>query len=335
MTSTSQTRAASAALLDNEIIQDAVALACRAPSLHNSQPWKWVRDHAGLHLFLDPSRAVYTDETGREALMSCGAALDHLRVALASAGWRAVVQRFPNPNNPHHLASVTFAAADTVDDEARRTADAILLRRTDRLPFAAPPNWPLVEPMLFDVAGTESVRVDVLADDARPNVAEASQLSEWLRLYDRDYHAELDWWTAPFDVADGIPQSSLVSAAESDRVDVGRNFPVTRAGNRRSDITEDRAAIVVLSTAGDSRAEALACGEALSAVLLACTRLGLATCPLTHLTEVPTSREMVRSLIGGEHLPQVLVRIGVAPQFEATPPPTPRHPVSEVLRLEV
>lgn len=329
------------AMLDVGLIKDAVALASRAPSLHNSQPWLWVRNQAGLQLFLDPSRAVYTDDTGREALMSCGAALDHLRVALAVAGWRVVVTRFPNPNNPQHLATVTFDPAGTgATDVDRCRADAILLRRTDRLPFAAPPDWASVQSALAGAAarvsaGSDTVRLDVIADEARPILAEASQISESMRLYDRDYHNELDWWTAPFDVADGIPRSSLVSAAESDRVDVGRVFPVTRDSDRRADIGEDHAKILALSTPGDTPAEAFTCGEALSAVLLEATALGLATCPLTHVTEVPTSRDMVAGLLGESRAPQILIRVGIAPAVETAPPPTPRHPVEQVLRIEV
>ena len=79
------------AVVDTEVISDAVELACRAPSLHNSQPWRFIVDGVdgqAVHLFLDPDRAPrHTDTTGREALISCGAVLDHLRVAMAAAGW--------------------------------------------------------------------------------------------------------------------------------------------------------------------------------------------------------------------------------------------------------
>ena len=38
---------------DSKVIRDAVKLACRAPSLHNSQPWRWVADGVDTHLFAD------------------------------------------------------------------------------------------------------------------------------------------------------------------------------------------------------------------------------------------------------------------------------------------
>jgi len=77
----------------------------------------------------------------------------------------------------------------------------------------------------------------------------------------------------------------------------------------------------------------LAAGEALSATLLECTMAGLATCPVTHLTEVTVARELIGSLLDHVAVPQVLIRVGVVPVAEKVPPPTPRRPLSEVLRL--
>ena len=88
-------------VVDIDVIRQAVGLACRAPSLHNSQPWRWVADGPVLQLFADPARiGRSTDSTGREVIISCGAVLDHLRVAMAAAGWQANVDRFPNPEQP-------------------------------------------------------------------------------------------------------------------------------------------------------------------------------------------------------------------------------------------
>ncbi len=322
-------------VVDTEVIKDAVRLACRAPSLHNSQPWRFVLADGVLDLFADPDRVVLiTDKSGREALLSCGAVLDHVRVAMAAAGWQAKVDRFPNPNNLHHLASFYFGPLELVTDGHRRRADAILARRTDRLPFAAPPDWPELEPELRVGVG-DAVRFDVIADEFRPQLAEASQLTESLRLYDSSYHAELEWWTGNPVAPEGIPHSSLISAAESDRVDVGRTFPVTHHRERRDEVADDRSRIVVLSTYDDTFHSMLLCGEALSAVLLDATMAGMATCTLTHITEVRASRDIVAELIGvdDDTIPQVLIRVGLAPALEDVPAPTPRRPLPEVLEI--
>ena len=128
--------------ISSEVLAKAVELACRAPSVHNSQPWRWTATDGVLRLFAEPHRIPHaTDHSGREGLISCGALLDHLRVAAAAGGWRTEVARFPNPNNLHHLATVEFHRQAFVTDADRTRADAILHRRTDRLPFAAPSNW--------------------------------------------------------------------------------------------------------------------------------------------------------------------------------------------------
>jgi nitroreductase len=314
-----------------DVIKDAVQLACRAPSLYNAQPWQWIVQNAKLHLFLDPSRVTLSDRSGREALIGCGAVLDHLRVAMAAAGWQANIERFPNPDDLNHLASIRFTPMKSVTDAQRRRADAILVRRTDRLPFMAPTDWESFEPVLRNAVDGDTVRLDVMPEDMRSCLAEASQLADSLRLYDSRYHTELGWWTTPFEASEGIPYSSLVSAAEGDRVDVRRVFPVTHHSERRTEVPEDKSIIVLLSTGDDSPAAALATGEALSAVLLECTMAGLATCPVTHITEVRVTREMVEACLGQEIMPQVFIRVGVAPAMEELPPATPRRPLDDVL----
>ena len=323
------------AVVDTEVIRSAVQLACRAPSLHNSQPWRWVSEGSTVELFVDKDRVLYsTDHSGREALLGCGAVLDHFRVAMAAAGWTANVDRFPNPNNPLHLASIDFSPMKFVTEGHRHRADAILLRRTDRLPFAEPPDWASIESQLRSAITADAVRLDVVADELRPELADASQLTESLRLYDTSYHAELSWWTGHYETAQGIPESALVSAAESDRVDVGRNFPVTRNSDRRFEFGQDHSKILVLSTYDDERASVLQCGEMLSAVLLEATMAGLATCTLTHITELRASQELVATLIGQTTTPQALIRVGLAPEIRDTPPATPRRPIDEVFHVQ-
>jgi len=319
-----------------DVIRDAVALACRAPSLHNTQPWRWTLDGSELHLFADRLRVVLsTDSTGREVLLSCGAALDHLRVAMAAAGWDTLVERFPDPHDPDHVAALKFTPTSIVTDAERKRADAILARRTDRLPFDAPPEWPSMEVRLRLTVIPHHVMTDIVLDRDRPMLAEASRLTEQLRSCDPSYQTELDWWTSPFALADGVPQTALVSDSEAGRVDVARSFPSARRTERRRDIGEDRSKIIVLSTSHeDARSDVLRCGEALSAVLLECTLAGLATCTLTHMTEVAPSRDVIRQLMGQAGSPQLLIRIGIAPSDDLQQTPaTPRRPLTEVLEI--
>jgi hypothetical protein len=322
-------------MVATEVIEEALELACRAPSLHNSQPWRWVLEGNAVQLFEDKDRVLYaTDHSGREALLGCGAVLDHFRVAMAAAGWIANVDRFPNPNNPLLLASADFTPIEFVTDGHRLRAAAILKRRTDRLPFDKPPGWARVEAQMRRGVAGHAVRLDVVPDEFRHELADASQLAESTRLYDSSYHAELFRWTRPYQTTQGIPPSALVSADESDRVDVGRNFPVNPQSDRRVGFGEDNSKVVVLSTSDNDRANVLQCGETLSAVLLEATMAGLATCTLTHITELQAGRNLIATLIDQTSTPQALVRIGVAPEVEDQPPPTPRRPLDEVFHVQ-
>ncbi|MGV0836092.1 Acg family FMN-binding oxidoreductase [Mycolicibacterium thermoresistibile] len=338
-------------LVELGVVQRAVQLACRAPSLHNSQPWRWVVDREGLHLHLARGRILpAADRSGREAIISCGAVLDHLRVAMAAAGWESHTERFPDPGDPDHLASVRFrrrdddpVTDDSVTEVLRRRADAILLRRTDRLPLAAPRDpagfRQLAAGALADIADTSdiadtaaAVQLDVIAEEDRPRLAEASQLTESRRADDSSYHIELGWWTAGYDLSEGIPPGSLAADTDRERVDVGRAFPVGH-GERHFQQDRDHSMIVALSTAEDTPQAALGCGEALSAVLLEATLIGLGSCPLTHITEVPDSRQIVAELIDRTAVPQVLIRIGRVPPLRESPAPTPRRSLEDVLEV--
>ncbi|KKF01961.1 Acg family FMN-binding oxidoreductase [Mycolicibacterium obuense] len=321
--------------IGSELIVDALQVACRAPSFHNTQPWRWTLTGNRVDLYLDPSRrAEAADGSGRQALLSCGAVLDHFRVAIAASGWIGTVSRFPDPQNSQHLASVALTPASSVSPAQRRRVDAIMARRTDRLAFLELPDGMahLVE-ALHTSEHADAVRLDTIADQHRSTVAELSQLTDAIRMFDTDYHSELDWWTDTFATDVGIPATALISAPESDRVAIGRNFPVTNQPERRAEIAEDRAHLLVVSSVDDSADSVLRCGEALSAILLDATMAGLATCIVTHVTELASGRDVVASLTGSHAIPQALIRIGRIDALESPPPPTPRREVHDVLHL--
>ena len=69
-----------------------IATAARAPSIHNSQPWRFRVDAEAVELWADPARKTRDDAIGREMLISCGAALFGLRLAIRSLGYLPVVR---------------------------------------------------------------------------------------------------------------------------------------------------------------------------------------------------------------------------------------------------
>jgi hypothetical protein len=76
----------------------------------------------------------------------------------------------------------------------------------------------------------------------------------------------------------------------------------------------------------------LRAGEALSAVLLAATRFGLATDPISQPLEVPATRAQLQSIaLGGAVAPQVLLRLGWAPMSTHLVPQTGRRPLADTI----
>jgi hypothetical protein len=271
-----------------------------------------------------------TDAHGRQMTLSCGVALGHLRAAVAAEGWRAIVTYFPDPNRGDHLATIGFAPTEIVTDAECERADAILRRRTDRLPLPPPEGWDVFETVLRTTFDPADATLDVLSEDSRPCRARASGLTAALRRYDSTYHAELRWWAGHVIGDVGIVPQALTSTEERARVPVGRAFPAIDAGPRRDGVV-DQAAVLVLSTDSDSGPDLLRCGEVLSTILLECTLAGYATCPLTHLTEIARSRAAVGALTGRKLLPQILIRVGSMPETADETIPTPRLSLDKVL----
>lgn len=314
---------------DRPTVLAAMRLAGRAPSVHNTQPWRWVLDNGTLHLYTDPDRLlVAADPHGRQLVISCGAMLHHVRTAFGAAGWHTDTVRMPNLADPGHLAEIRFRPWGDPPAGLVARARAIDERRTDRLPLDPPRDWPALAKRLRMLTSPHYVELDSLEDSVRPRLIAASEQSAALRRHDMLYQGEIGWWTGHSGTLEGVPQDALISDAEFARVGVGRTFPSAPHSARRSD-REDRSALAVLSTEGDSLLEWLRAGEALSAVLLECTVAGEATCALTHITEITGPRRLLTSLLPAGRYPQLVIRVGTA--VESTPvPPTPRRPLVDI-----
>ncbi|MGW5312809.1 Acg family FMN-binding oxidoreductase [Nocardia thailandica] len=313
-------------------VRAALALACRAPSVHNTQPWHWDFDGAELRLSRDATRLLgAADPQGRQAVISCGAVLHHARTAFAAAGWHTDTTRLPEPTNPDLLARIGFRRWTDPPAGVFRRAAVMEHRYTDRLPLDPPRDWQAIRHELAKLTSPHHIGFDVLPEDARERLAAASEHSDALRRYDMEYQSEIHWWAGHSLPTEGVPAGALASEAEAARVGVARGFPAPAHPPRRAAIV-DRSRLAVLSAAGDGPAEWLHAGEALSAVLLECAAAGLSTCALTHITEHPAGRRLLAALAGGPGIPQILVRIGSAPGDDR-PERTPRRRIDEVLTV--
>ena len=116
-----------------------IATAARAPSVHNTQPWRFRVGTCAIELYADPSRKLRVDPAGREMLISCGAALFGLRLGIRSLGYLPVVELLPDPARLRLLARVRLGAEEPVTAWERQLLAAVPHRHTHRGPFSPDP----------------------------------------------------------------------------------------------------------------------------------------------------------------------------------------------------
>lgn len=316
-------------LPDQETVHAALSLAARAPSVHNSQPWKWRVGHESAQLYADSERHLpHTDPARRDLILSCGAALQHFGVGMAALGWQTHVRRMPDPSEPDHLATIEFCGRGGSEQDIALAA-AIPRRRSDRRIYS---SWPVPGGDIALMAA-RAARLGVTLRRVK-----TGQISRMLaaavrqRSDDAEYLAELAHWSGR--VADDVG----VPARNTPAVDALAAFPARRfaspdlAQPAGVDARDDAGIVVALGTATDDPLTVLRAGEATGAVLLTATALGLSSCPLTDPLEVPKTRALVRTaVLGGDCEPQMLLRIGWAPINADPLPATPRRPLNDMV----
>src|SRR4029450_4173165 len=86
---------------DKTDLRRAAVAAIRAPSLHNSQPWRFRLRDGGIEVLADASRQLaVADSEGWAVRIACGAATFNARLALAVSGVPAQVILRPDDTDP-------------------------------------------------------------------------------------------------------------------------------------------------------------------------------------------------------------------------------------------
>lgn len=317
---------------DRRTIETVLSLATRAPSIHNSQPWRWQVRPDGLLLFADTDRALpQADPDSRDLLLSCGAALHHAIVGLASLGWRAEVHRFPDPDQPDLLATVQMRPGPAAGSDVPLAA-AIPCRRTDRRMFSP---WHVPDADIA-VMGARAARAGVMLRQVQrlPELQEIVARAVRQHATDHAYLAELSTWSGRYASLAGVPARNTPRSDPRATLP-GRVFAGPMLAQPETGSAADGAAVLALGTKADNPLWRLRAGEATSLVLLTATTLGLASCPVTEPLEIDATRSAVRDDVFGDHgHPQMLLRIGWAPVNADPLPATPRMPTSAVVEWQ-
>jgi hypothetical protein len=308
-----------------------VGMAARAPSVHNTQPWRFAVAADAIELYADASRQLHADPDGRELLVSCGAALFGLRLAVRSLGYLPEVELVPGSSGRRPLARVRLGAAAPVTADERRMLAAVPHRHTHRGPFEAGTLPPGLLARLRDDARAEGATLTGIdAGPARDELMARVAASDRTHDHDPRARAEIWLWTRgpASPERDGVPAHAFpaVPGHGDGRLpqrdfDLGRGLGLLPAGGPAAP------AIAVLSTPGDGAQDWLRAGQALHRLLLyAASRWVFASLNSQPLEDSAT-RTLIRDRLTAPQWPQILLAFGVS----RTARPTARRPAADLI----
>jgi nitroreductase len=316
-----------------KVLRAAAEAAQIAPSIHNTQPWRFVVATDRLELWADRRRWLpLLDPDGHLLLLSCGAAVHHVGVALAAAGWRFGVDR----TGVDHLANEPLAVIRPTDrhdlsPSAVRRFQATLVRQTDRRAVTTEPVQNAAVTAIRAAVTAHGAGLHVVPADQRAELAAAVDQAQRIESGDPARRAELAHWVGGRRRdGTGVPDSVIPVWPPPTTVPE-RDFghPGTLDAGRGHDTS---AVYAILFGDGDEPVDWLRAGEALDAAWLEAVQRGLALLPYSAPTEVAASREAMRHLLPGVGYPYIALRIGRANPDLAGPPVTPRLDPAETIR---
>jgi hypothetical protein len=302
-----------------------IPFAILAPSICNSQPWLFRLSGDVLELREDPRRRLpVSDPENRELVISCGAALAGLEIALHNFGYASITEICPDPAEPELLARIVRGNHTDPLPAERRLFDAITRRHTYRGTFL--PR--VIEPDLMDefefIASRHEAWFHILQSDAhRELLADLVTEGDRTQMSDPLFREELAGWLRPARSSspDGMPGPAFgFNTAQSLVLPlVVRTFD-TGGGKAAhdSELALGSPLLAIFATERDTRKDWVRTGQALMRILLRATSNGVAASFLNQPIEVTALRARVAALLGSSVYPQLIVRMG--------------HPADEVIR---
>ena len=301
--------------------------AVMAPSMHNTQPWRFRFHDRVVEVYRDRDRELPAEDPDRRMLfVSLGAAIFNLRVEAAARGYGSQVRHLMDQQRPDLVAVVELG--DLRSERLELLAPYLIHRRTNRQPFTAQ-RLPA------------QVRAE-LALGARIEGAELQWLDQplrrwWLRMATNDAAATDDRdairtterrrWVGGDRHVDGVPSTALGPRSAGGDATV-RDLAATDAdATRPAARFEPEPQLAVLSTRYDGPMDWLRAGQALERVLLEAAAHGVSTSMLNQVLEHEELRRELDDPLEPGSCPQAVIRFG----YGSPVPPTPRRTLADVM----
>lgn len=295
----------------------AAEFAALAPSVHNTQPWRFVARPGSLEIHLDPERALeYLDPRGRQMYLSCGIAIEFARLAIRSLGSACTVRLLPDAGQEGLVAKLVIGFHEPTTPAEQRLIDAVPRRYTDRGPYGEEPVSRLALQHMREAASERRCWLRVLDQpDDRLAAIRLLETAEAAEVTDDTYREEIERWQRSGPSRDGIPVDRLGEWDAQHRVSdlplrdfTGRGIhPVPGAGTPP---TVERDTMVLLGSDRDDPLSWLQAGRALADVLLVLTDDELVSQPLGPALDLPSTRAQLRRELGLVGFPQMMLRVG-------------------------
>lgn len=305
-----------------------VNAAATAPSMHNTQPWRFEVCGRVVDVILDEERSLPAeDRAGRMILIGLGAATFNLRVAAAMLGYETTFATHPDPDRPEIVTRVFLGGRQSPMPPLGSLYGELRRRHTYRGPLLAMDIPQQVLSLISTAARIEGSDLFWLEPSSTSELIQILREADELDLHDEDRLTERGRWIGGDRSEDGVPERALGPLPA--RPAAFRNLSAGFDDQSRSTgVFEVEPRIGVLSTGMDRPSEWIRAGMALQHVLLTATSYDLAASFLNQALEYVDLRSLVQDLVGKTARPQMVIRIGY-PAMPGTA--TPRRPWQQTL----
>lgn len=284
--------------------------AVHAPSMHNTQPWRFELHGQVVDVLIDRERVLPAeDPAGRLIRIGLGAAALNVRVAAAMLGHETTFAFAPDPARPDVVARIFLSEHRGVDTELGRLYRQLSRRHTYRGPLAATEVPERVVAKLREAVRSERAELRLLDEAEYGRLGGLLREADDLDLRDEDRLHERQRWIGGDRDTDGVPDSALgpLPAHSAFTRDLSAGFD---SDHRSEAVFERRPLLAVLATEEEDERSWLRAGMALQHLLLVTTSYDLVASFVNQPLEHPQTRGKIRELIGGRHWPQVILRLG-------------------------